>query len=545
VKGELKQLRLWSAVVPLLFAMPLRAQQAATVPASSSVYDRLESVSASFPSRGVFLGERPLSRRELRRVVARLTSAIDSAPPSIGSDRVQWARRELRAVAAALDSDREVYRHERFTFGTAVRTELFASDALSERIASNGLGQIDAVSHPFGARRDGWPAGQGTIASIAAAGLLTVRDGLAIVVEPRFSVGHFRDRAPAEDAFLHRAYARVVAHNVALQVGVDERLWGQSPISALFISGNASAPPALVLGTDTAIALPWLFRLAGPTRATLMVADLGRSQVPPHAKLAGWQVSIEPWSRFELGVAVLVHTGGGDSIPKATFVERVADLLPVIGAAFPKYDNPISNKLAGGNLRLRFPELSGLDLYYELQIDDFDARRLRSSFVDDAGHLLGARLPITTSQGQLVWRAEWHRTSLRLYEHTQFRSGVTYRGHVIGDPLGPNAKAGYLSGTWQWSPLNAIQISLADERRDPSLYRTTSNDTRDRGFRFVLDSVIPDHRRNRATASIDRSTRFGAVRLTLGYNRAWQTGASGRNEWLGRLELRSHPLTTF
>jgi hypothetical protein len=145
-------------------------------------------------------------------------------------------------------------------------------------------------------------------------------------------------------------------------------------------------------------------------------------------------VNIQPWTRFELGVAVLVQTGGNGA-PPATFIERVVDLFPAIDALAPQHaDLLFSNKIAGGNLRLRFPELSGLDVYYELAVDDFDGRRLRSSMVDDAGHLLGARIAV----GEAVLRGEWHRTALRLYEHAQFVSGMTYRQRLLGSPLGPH-----------------------------------------------------------------------------------------------------------
>lgn len=530
--------------MPLAVGRLLGAQGAATVPASSLVYDKLESITAYYPVPGSFLGERPLSRRQIEREVARLSASVDSSTAGEGSSRRAWALRELASVRDAL-SDEANNRGERTRAAWSWRADAGVGSAQPLRITPNGLGLIDALTQPFEARRDGWPLVDGTSTNIAPTVVMGSGDWFAIAAEPLWSRTQARRGITTNSVSLHRGYARATFRNVAVRAGADEMLWGQSPLSALFISGNASPLPAVVVGTDTAITLPWLFRLGGPARATLFLADLGRSQNPPHAKLAGWQVSIMPWSRFELGVSVLAHTGGGDSIPSATFVEHVADLFPVIGAAFPKYNKPISNKLAGGNLRLRLPELSGLDLYYELQVDDFDARRFRSSFVDDAGHLLGARLPIITSKGQLVWRGEWHRTSLRLYEHTQFTSGVTYRGKIIGDPLGANAKAGYLSGTWQFSPLNAIQLSLADERRDPSFYHTTSNDTHDRGFRFVLDSVFPDHRRNRVTASLDRTVSFGAMRLTLGYDRAWRTGGIGRNEWLGLVALTSRRLRTF
>lgn len=521
----------------------MRAQSAATVPSSSSVYDRLESVSALFPARGIHLGQRSLSRRDLQRSVARLRAAIDSAPPGPATRR-QWARQELAAVAAALASERGLYRASRLTVGGAWRAESFASDARSERITNNGLGELDAVTHPFAAGREGWSTGQGNVVTLAPTGVLGLGDGFAVAVEPRTSIGHFRDRARAEDAFVHRAYARGVFRNVALQVGADELRWGQSPLGALFISGNASPLPALMIGTDTPITLPWLFRIVGPVRMTALLADLGKSQDPPHAKLAGWQASLQPWSRFELGVAVLSQMGGSGG-PKATFIERLVDLFPAIDALAPQHaDLQISNKLAGGNLRLRVPELSGLDFYYELQIDDFDGRRLRSSLVEDAAHLLGARLPLLLRDGQLTWRAEWHRTSLRLYEHSQFRSGVTYRGHLIGNPLGPHATGAYLSATWRRSPLSAVEIGLVDERRDPSLY-TVPSSTRDTAFRFIRLTNDPDHRRRRAIASIERTVGGAALRFTAGYNRAWRTGQAARGEWLALLAFRGQQLPTF
>lgn len=530
-------------------AARLHAQGAATVPASSGIYERLEAVSALVSGRSVFLGERPLSQRELRRVTMRLTAALEDSARRVSPPRRDWARHELAAIARELETgavDAERVVRTRF----ALRSELFSSDALSERITSNGMGSIDAITHPFAALREGWPTGQGTVATVSPTALLAISDRFALAVEPRFAVGHFRDGARAEDGFLHRAYARGVVRNVSLQFGADERRWGQSYFSPMFISGHASPFPALSLGNDTSITLPWLFRLAGPVHGTVFLGDLGPSQDPPHAKLAGWQVSIEPWWRMELGVSVLTQTGGEECESHgtcATFFRRVVDLFPIIDALAPQHaDLQISNKLAGGNLRLRFPELSGLDLFYELQIDDFDGRRLRSSFVDDAGHLLGARLPQTLGGGRLTWRAEWHRTSLRLYEHGQYRSGVTYRQRLIGDPLGPNAKAVYLGLTWLRSTQNAVELKLADERRDPSHYIVIVTRPRDRGFIFQKDVVLPDYRRIWGTLSAERPLAIGALKLTAGYNRAWRSGQNdGRNEWLGRISLATHQLRAF
>src|SRR5439155_21789987 len=132
--------------------------------------------------------------------------------------------------------------------------------------------------------------------------------------------------------------------------------------------------------------------------------------------------------------------------------------------------------------------------------------------------------------------------SLRLYEHSQFVSGITYRGQLLGDPLGPHAVGAYLSGTWQPTPLEQIGLLVADESRDPSLYMTVSDNTRDQGFRLVRVTDDPRYRRRRAFAFLDYPMSRGALRLGLGYNRAWRTGVEPRGEWFGGLGLRSHAI---
>ena len=517
-------------------AMCAQAQAGATAPATSDAYRRIEAIAAHFPARGLHLGQRPMSRAELRRILVALERAVNAASES--HPRAAWARDELMVLRGQM--------HERDTTARwmarlSTAHELHASDAIAERVDSNGLGQVDASSFPFQERRASRPVTGGLAFTTTPTIAVGTRRAAVVVAQPVISLQGSQSGRDVVVARLHRAYVRAVWSNTAVQVGADEMMWGQSPRGALFISGQASPAPALVLSSDTAFTLPWLFRLAGPVRLIGVLADLGAAQNPPRAKLAGWHVSIQPWTRFELGVSVLAHTGGGGEIPRVSFIERFADLFPVIGAAFPSYNNPISNKLAGGNLRVRMPEWAGLDLYYELQLDDFDGRRLVSSFVDDAGHLLGARVQVS----DVVFRSEWHRTSLRLYEHTQFKSGVTYRQRLIGSPLGPNARAGYLSAEWDVSPATHVDLTLADERRDPSLYTVTFTPPRDQEFTFVRMTDDPRVRRARAVATVERRIASGALRGSVGYNRAWRDGGAARHEWLAQIMLTSSVLPTF
>lgn len=478
----------------------------------------------------VHLGLRQASQRALLGTLTRLHAAVVAA--ALDHPRRDWALREISAISRELAIPGPRTR-------AGWRLDVHASNAAPARIDSNGLGHLDAIESSFGRDRRGLPYPNGPAVTVLPVGLMAGKRH-ALLLEPE--IGYTSDSLGTLGRIrIHRAYGRLVMRNVALQAGSDHQRWGQAIHGPLFLSDNAAAFPALSIGVDTAITLPWIFRLAGPVRGTLFVGDLGPLQRPPRARLAGWQVNMQPWTRFELGVAVLAQTGGNGG-PPATFLQRVLDLFPVIDALDPRpADYLFSNKIAGGNLRLRFPELSGLDVYYELAIDDFDGRRLRSSMVDDSGHLLGARV----SAGDAVLRAEWHRTSLRLYEHAQFQSGVTYRSRLLGSPLGPHARAGYASIEWPVREGSFARLSIADERRDPSLYTVTITGERDRGFQFIRLTDDPDVRRATLLGTLDGAIGAMGARVSYGLARSWREGRTARLEWLTHVELRSQVLPWF
>ena len=523
------QLRAWLALL-LLGALRVEGQGTATVPATSDVYRRIEAVSAFFPV-PVHLGMRPASQRALRGTIAQLHAAVVAAP--LGHPRRRWALRELALLAADLPPE------DARGAALAWRLDAYTSNVRPARVDSNGLGRIDAVESSFGRDRRGLPYPSGAAITALPTAALSGRR-FTLLGEPE--VGYTTDSSGMHaNVRVHRAYGRAVARNAVLRLGSDGRIWGQSVHGPLFLSANAAPFPEVGIGTDTAITLPWVFGLAGPVRAELFVADLGPTQRPPHARLAGWQVNMQPWARFELGVSVLVQTGGNGA-PPATFLERVVDLFPIIDALAPQHaDLLFSNKIAGGNLRLRVPELSGLDLYYELAIDDFDGRRLVSSMVDDAGHLLGARIAL----GEAVLRGEWHRTSLRLYEHAQFQSGLTYRQRLLGSPLGPHARAGYASVEWLVRGGAFARVTVADERRDPSQYTAVVSGERDRGFRFVRLTDDPDVRRATLLGTLEGMVGTFGARVGYGLSRSWREGGAARSEWVSQVELRSQILPWF
>jgi hypothetical protein len=217
-----------------------------------------------------------------------------------------------------------------------------------------------------------------------------------------------------------------------------------------------------------------------------MGASLGDAQNFPGAQLYGYTVAILPTPRLELGFG-LIDEMGGTGAPRLGLGERIKDLFPYVFLAIsPSSDRQASNKIASAGARYHASWSRDLTIYYELDPDDFDVRRLASIYWQDSGHLLGAHLDRLTADGRFALDAQFQRTSLRLYEHGQFTAGVTYRDAIIGDPLGPNALAGYTTLSARLPRSWTLSFTAALEARDSSVYTVVQSDTvTGRGWRFV------------------------------------------------------------
>src|SRR4029079_4522456 len=110
-------------------------------------------------------------------------------------------------------------------------------------------------------------------------------------------------------------------------------------------------------------------------------------------KLAGYHIAALPHPRFEIGVEVIDAMGGNGGAP-ASFGDRLVDVVPLIDALFRSgSDFQFSNKMAGLDFHWRMPSWRGFELYAGGDVDDFDIRRARSSFLEDGGIIAGTSLP--------------------------------------------------------------------------------------------------------------------------------------------------------
>ncbi|HEY0779100.1 MAG TPA: capsule assembly Wzi family protein, partial [Gemmatirosa sp.] len=516
---------------------------AATVAPDEPVARDADAMLALAPVPGGIVGQRPYSVRELTRLARAVRHAVAErsragAPSGAAARADALAMQVLDALGVAPDDRAE----PRPTSGIRlvplqeVLLSSAATDAPLRRVPVNGqLGGLDALTLPPLDGRFGRPAVDGVATSLETVSALGVGRWLAVVAQPRLSWTVAPGDAPVGPAGSHvtvepqRLYVRAVVANVAVQAGVDERVWGQAPLGPGMPGGtlvSANAPPlhAVSIGADTAFVLPWLFRHAGRIRAELVVANLGaRDQLFPHSTLAFYKVTLSPTPNVELGAGIMDEFGGSGA-PPLPFASRVTDLFPFLTWLKKGADKQESNKIAPVDVRVRIPALRSATAYWELSLDDFDARRLRSVLWQDAGHLFGLSLPRLRDDGALALDAFYQHTSLRLYEHGQFQSGITYRERIIGSPLGPNGESLTGALAWRAAPTRTVRLVLSGERRDPSPYATTTvNGTPNGALKFVQIGQAPVEGRVRAQVALEQGPagrgtsvtgRLGADRVT-------------------------------
>lgn len=469
-------------VLWLLCAVPAlaRAQLAATVPAQDPVYDLLTEVADVLGTPGYVTGQRPLSRREIARVVLAMDAEImrRTSAKASSADPSRRVRDAVELMLKAYDADVRALRDSMGSHTSggmpieALQIDIVRANSSAYRIPNNGLGGIDAYTDPLTDGRWGRPiANDGTTVDVESSHRVGFGNHIAFGAQPRISWLNDATRGSRVDAGFQRLYVRGVWHNMALEIGPDEYRWGLGGARGMLLSANPRPLHSVTLSTDTAVTLPWILRAAGPLRATFLAADLGRDRNFPGAKLFGYQVSAAPVGPLEVGAGLLVQMGG-QGAPPASLLSEMGTLFPyVFWSVAPGKDTIRAAHLAQVEARWRLSESRGLSAYYELDLTDFDLRRVKSVYTQNGTHLVGLTMQRLTPDGQLAGDLQFHRTSLYQGEHHTYTSGMTYHGAIFGEPLGPNARAGYATLTWRPALSDAVALHGAFESRDSSPYQ--------------------------------------------------------------------------
>jgi hypothetical protein len=519
----------------------------------------------------VFVGQRPYSRREIariaaaaRRAAARWEAAL--ADPATSASRRRGLAARLaagRAALAALEPEfgAEIAAAESRTAPQPraraldlVAADVTATNGVQRAVPGTPLGTSDAVVVGLGEYREGRPVVRGATgfvetahwgASRWIAGSARLRARLA-GDDPADAAARF---TRAQALAVHQASVRVVAGPLALTAGREHVAWGQGAHGGPLLSTNAPALDLVMLSSDVPMRVPLVRYVLGAVKGSAFYAELGPRQNYRGANLTGFKLSARPFGLgwWELGAGT-VNQWGGRGAPSASFGDRLLDQLVIVDHFGGVEDLQFSNKLAGFDTRLRVPALGGLSAYYEVQFDDFDLARVGSAFREDAAHVVGLRAAALGPAGDWELGVEARRTGVRMYQHTDFSSGVTYERFFVGDPLGPQARGAYLRAGRR-AGAGGVWLDLAAERRRNDQY-VSVNEPPD-PFRFELTERRPAEGRLRAMATAEaRPPRVpdlrgsGALLVQLGVERvtnfAFEAGHT-RTNVLGRVGLEFRP----
>jgi hypothetical protein len=331
------------------------------------------------------------------------------------------AKAQLDALAAEIE--RTTFESDRFH----IAAKLLAGYAYARSPAVKML-ELPAYENPLLERNEGEFIDGGNMGTLGVRLSGGLTDYFSFDATPILRLAS-RDTPLSDHAslYLKEAVGTVRLGSLAIEGGKGSVIWGSGRYSHLLFSGDNEA---FLLGRLRAIEpviLPSFLKYLGPARFDAFFGVLDKNREFPHARLIGADFTFQPHPRFEFGVGQTVLFGGSGSPtgnPLVYFSEQVVD-----------GPNPANrNLLLSG--RWRIPALE-IEAYGEVMIED--CCRAFALNPRDSMYLAGIYFPQVDPGGKADLAVEWARTNEIAYRHSTFSSGYTYKGRMLGHPLGPDA----------------------------------------------------------------------------------------------------------
>jgi hypothetical protein len=537
-------------------AARLNAQGTAPLSLTDLAYQDIDRLSELGVLDSVIIGQRPYSRREVGRIVRRAR---------VRAQEGRW--RDEPRVAAQIDVilDRLEQR-----FGTpgdtrgdtrgrngpvldlldGARLSLTSTTSRRRGFPASYSRITEATIDPLGARRLGAPGIPGWTAAVELSQRFEPTGWLAFHARERAE-----GRAPRDTAVAHRAgelllgAARARFNNVALTIGREQIAWSQRLGDGLFLASDAPALDQVSLASDHPFILPGFLRVFGPTQAMLIVADLGPSVVRSHSKLLAYKVSVAPTSALELGGTFMDHYGGaGGRASKRG--NLLIDFLPMLDV-FRKHNyydtthtmDVDTDKLLGVDGRLRLDRLGGLLVTGELLIDDFDIHRLLDLLTGYGSSQIAVTIPQLGTPTLALTLSAKH-MGILTYTHGELTNGITTRGRLLGEELGPDAKA--FGAELRWMPTPTLRLGIDARSAQYSNAEYGSHYARPDSTGFIVYKIShePNELRERLRLSVQlRNERGMALVLRGGGERVRNADFRGgrRSDYAAEMAFEFQP----
>lgn len=219
-----------------------------------------------------------------------------------------------------------------------------------------------------------------------------------------------------------------------VSLGRQSLWWGQGRHGSLVLSNNSKPLDMLRITNPSPVLLPWVFKYLGPFRFDVFWSELEKERFVPEPYFAGLRFNIKPLPWLEIGASRTVIFGG-EGRPDIDFDE----FITILFGKNLEGDEDTSNQLAALDARVTLPFLWNTEIYGE-----FGGEDEAGAFISKKAYLLGVYLPRLEPSGRLSLRAEHANLAYDgngpvWYRHSQYRSGYTYEGKLLGHHIGGDA----------------------------------------------------------------------------------------------------------
>lgn len=260
-----------------------------------------------------------------------------------------------------------------------------------------------------------------------------------------------------ESSSLESGYIKTNIRNLSIQVGKDANSWGQGARSHLMYSNNAEPFTSIKLSNIKPQRPGGFLKFLGEqnTSLTYAVMEENRTDVP-YPSFVAFRTDFKPTNDFTFALSFASMMGGkGHSLSGREYYEWILGRNNGNWSA-SKIDK--WNTQSGLDFRWRLPHLNGIQVYGEIYGEDQHRKIIPYPY--RVAQIFGVYIPRLTSDGAWDATLEYHTTGAAWYSHSTYTNGWVFKGDILGDAIGHNAKSYYGKITHYTSNGSNISLNL-------------------------------------------------------------------------------------
>lgn len=300
-------------------------------------------------------------------------------------------------------------------------------------------------------------------------------DPLSFYINPEWRYGEGE-----KEVVIKHLYVVLSISVLDLQVGKDSGWWGPGYHGSILLSNNAKPFTMIRLTNPEAVLLPWVFKYLGPFRFVFFVTRLEKDRDFPEPYLWGMRFNFKPHPYLEIGLHRTAILGGkGRSESLKTWIDSF------LGKGEHGSKEEPGDQRAGYDVKVTLPfKVQPIQFYLEADGED-SANKLPVKWA----YLSGVYFPRILNFERLGLRVEYTNTHVKKrpnvwYRHHVYTSGYTYIGRIIGHHVGTDSRDIFIELSYL-IPEKGGKISVFYDRQDHNLSGPVKRKINEFGFKLT------------------------------------------------------------